>query len=94
MALFIEVTKEPDGLWHAHAPSMPEAQGLGQSPEEARDQARIAAAQILVDSAEVTERDGWFFVHCLDLDMSNQGETLEEAKEGLRESLFLYLSDD
>ncbi|MBC8032290.1 MAG: hypothetical protein H7Z16_19560 [Pyrinomonadaceae bacterium] len=94
MALFIEVTMEPDGLWHAHAPSWPEAQGQGQSREEARDLALNAAAQILVDQAEVTERDGWFFVHNTDLDMSNQGETLEEAKEALKGSLFWYLSGD
>jgi len=94
MSLAIEVAMEPDGLWHAQVPTMPGAKGVGKSREDAREQALSAAAQILVDGAEVTERDGWFFVHCLDLDMSNQGETLEEARESLKESIFLYLSDD
>jgi predicted RNase H-like HicB family nuclease len=72
----------------------PKPRGQGQSAEEARDQALDAAAQILADGAEVTERDGWFFVLLRDLDLSNQGQTLEEAKENLKETLFFYLSDD
>lgn len=94
MALAIELTKEADGRWRAQAPSMPEAQGWGESREEARDQALNAAAQILADGAEVTERDGWVFVYCTELDISNQGETLEEAKESLKEALFFYLADN
>ena len=44
--------------------------------------------------AEITHKNGWVFVHCPELDVSNQGETLQEAQAGLQETLFLYLSDD
>jgi predicted RNase H-like HicB family nuclease len=94
MALFLEYIQDPDGTWRAIAPSMPEARGLGNTQEEARDNARQRAAEWLTENATLTEKPGWFFLHCELLDVSNQGETLQEAKEGMIETLFLYLSDD
>jgi predicted RNase H-like HicB family nuclease len=94
MALTLQYTQEPDGSWKAHAPSMPEAQGSGATKEEARDKARQKAAEWLTENATLTQKNGWFFLHCESLDVSNQGETLQEAKDGLVETLFLYLSDD
>ena len=94
MALALQYTQDPNGTWRAVAPSMPEAQGRGETQEEARDQARQKAAEWLTDNATLTEKPGWFFLHCEQLDVSNQGETLQEVREGMIETLFLYLSDD
>jgi predicted RNase H-like HicB family nuclease len=94
MALALEYTQDVTGTWRAVAPSIPEIQGLGITQEEARDQARQKAAEWLTDHATLTEKPGWFFLHCESLDVSNQGETLQEAREGMIETLFLYLSDD
>jgi predicted RNase H-like HicB family nuclease len=93
MALIVEFESE-GGAWRAKVPSMPEIVGQGSTKEEARDDARQKAAAWLTEHATVTEKHGFYFVHCESLDVSNQGETLQEAKEILQETLFLYLSDD
>lgn len=94
MPLAVELNQESDGSWRAAAPSYPGVVGRGASQETARDDAREQAAAYLAARAELTQRDGWFFVYSPELDITNQAETEAEARDGLREHLVLYLSDD
>jgi predicted RNase H-like HicB family nuclease len=94
MALIVTLEQEASGAWRATVPSIPEVVGGGASKDEARDDARRKAALWLTENATVSQKHGFYFVHCESLDVSNQGETLQEAKDGLEETLFFFLSDD
>jgi predicted RNase H-like HicB family nuclease len=94
MPLAVELAKEADGRWRALVPTMPEITAHGATEEEARDRARSRAAQLLAERADITRKGEWYFAHSPEIDVSNQGETVEEARQGLREALEFYLSDD
>ena len=42
-------------------------------------------------SALITEEDGWYVARCIELDVTSQGRTIEEAKSNLKEAVQLYL---
>jgi predicted RNase H-like HicB family nuclease len=44
-------------------------------------------------TAAVTHEDGWYVARCLDVEVTSQGETVEEALANLREALELYFED-
>jgi predicted RNase H-like HicB family nuclease len=94
MPLAVTLIEETPGAWRAEVPSLPGIVAHGSSQDEARERARESAAAHLAARAHISWRDGWCFAHCLEMDVNNQGETEEEAREGLREHLLYYLSDD
>jgi len=46
---------------------------------------------ILEISAIIRKEDDWFVAKCLDLDVTTQGRTIEEAKSNLKEAIELYI---
>jgi predicted RNase H-like HicB family nuclease len=44
-------------------------------------------------TAAITHEDGWYVARCLDVEVTSQGETVEEALSNLREALELYFED-
>lgn len=44
-------------------------------------------------TAAVTHESPWYVARCLDVEVTSQGETVEEALENLREALELYFED-
>ena len=44
-------------------------------------------------TAAVTHEDGWYVARCLDVEVTSQGKTVEEALTNLREALELYFED-
>ena len=45
-------------------------------------------------TAAVTHEDSWFVARCLEVEVTSQGETIEEALANLKESLELYFEDE
>ncbi len=41
-------------------------------------------------TASITQEDKWFIAQCLEVDVSNQGKSEDEAINNLREALELY----
>lgn len=44
-------------------------------------------------TAAVTKEDTWFVARCLEVEVTSQGETVEESLGNLREALELYFED-
>lgn len=44
-------------------------------------------------TAAVTHESPWYVARCLDVEVTSQGETVEEALANLREALELYFED-
>jgi predicted RNase H-like HicB family nuclease len=44
--------------------------------------------------ASITPDDGWYVAQCLEVDVTSQGETIDEALSNLREALELYFRDE
>jgi predicted RNase H-like HicB family nuclease len=44
-------------------------------------------------TAAVTHEGRWYVARCLDVEVTSQGESVEEALENLREALELYFED-
>ncbi|MGH9789797.1 MAG: type II toxin-antitoxin system HicB family antitoxin [Candidatus Acidiferrales bacterium] len=42
-------------------------------------------------SALITKGDEWYVAHCPELDVTSQGETVEQARLNLREAIELYI---
>ncbi len=42
-------------------------------------------------SAIVEKEDKWYVAHCLELQVTSQGKTIEESLKNLKEALELYL---
>jgi predicted RNase H-like HicB family nuclease len=50
-------------------------------------------AQALHLTAAVTHEGEWYVARCLQVEVTSQGETIEEALDNLREALQLYFED-
>lgn len=44
-------------------------------------------------TAAITREDGWFIARCLDVEVTSQGRSIEEAQANLKEALELYFED-
>ena len=44
-------------------------------------------------TAAVTQEPPWHVARCLEIEVTSQGETIEEALRNLREALVLYFDD-
>ncbi|MDH2389877.1 type II toxin-antitoxin system HicB family antitoxin [Streptomyces sp. HNM0663] len=44
-------------------------------------------------TAAITHEGEWYVARCLQIEVTSQGETIEEALENLREALELYVED-
>lgn len=44
-------------------------------------------------TAAVTQEENWFVARCLDVEVTSQGRSIEEALSNLREALELYFED-
>ncbi len=44
-------------------------------------------------TAAVTHEEPWYVARCLEVEVTSQGESVEEALENLREALELYFED-
>ena len=42
-------------------------------------------------SALITKEDDWYVARCVELDVTSQGKTLEEARANLKEAVELYI---
>lgn len=42
-------------------------------------------------SALIKREDDWYVARCVELDVTSQGRTFEEARENLREAVELYI---
>ena len=42
-------------------------------------------------STLITKEDDWYVARCVELDVTSQGRTFEEAKENLKEAVELYV---
>ncbi|KKM11237.1 hypothetical protein SY88_09580 [Clostridiales bacterium PH28_bin88] len=45
-------------------------------------------------TAAVTRENKWYVARCLEVEVTSQGQTLEEALTNLREALELYFEDE
>jgi predicted RNase H-like HicB family nuclease len=45
-------------------------------------------------TAAITHEDPWYVARCLDVEVTSQGETADEALENLKEALELYFEDE
>lgn len=45
-------------------------------------------------TAAVTKEKDWFVARCLEVEVTSQGKTMEEALSNLHEALELYFEDD
>jgi len=45
-------------------------------------------------TAAVTKEEKWYVARCLEVEVTSQGETMDEALASLREALELYFDDD
>jgi predicted RNase H-like HicB family nuclease len=50
-------------------------------------------AQALHLTAAVTHEGEWYVARCLQVEVTSQGETIEEALDNLKEALELYFED-
>ncbi len=44
-------------------------------------------------TAAITQEDGWFVARCLEVEVTSQGKSVEEARANLKEALELYFED-
>lgn len=44
-------------------------------------------------TAAITFEDGWFVARCLEVEVTSQGKSVEEALQNLKEALELYFED-
>jgi Uncharacterized conserved protein len=44
-------------------------------------------------TAAVTKEDEWYVARCLEVEVTSQGKTMDEALDNLREALELYFED-
>ena len=44
-------------------------------------------------TAAITQEDGWFVSRCLEVEVTSQGKSVEEAQANLKEALELYYED-
>lgn len=44
-------------------------------------------------TAAVTKEDDWYVARCLEVEVTSQGKTMDEALANLREALELYFED-
>lgn len=44
-------------------------------------------------TAAITKEDNWYIAKCLEVEVTSQGKTVEEALENLKEALELYFED-
>ncbi len=44
-------------------------------------------------TAAVTKEDNWYVAKCLEVEVTSQGKSVEEALESLKEALELYFED-
>jgi predicted RNase H-like HicB family nuclease len=44
-------------------------------------------------TAAVTREDGWLVARCLEVEVTSQGRTIEDALSNLKEALELYFED-
>lgn len=52
------------------------------------------ASHDVILTAAVVHEDGWYVARCLEVEVTSQGRTVEEALENLREALELYFEDE
>jgi len=45
-------------------------------------------------TAAVSHEDGWYVARCLEVEVTSQGRTAEDAVANLREALELYFEDE
>jgi predicted RNase H-like HicB family nuclease len=45
-------------------------------------------------TAAITKEDKWYVARCLEVEVTSQGETMDESLENLREALELFFDDD
>jgi predicted RNase H-like HicB family nuclease len=45
-------------------------------------------------TAAITHEDEWYVARCLQVEVTSQGETIEESLANLREALELYFEDE
>jgi predicted RNase H-like HicB family nuclease len=45
-------------------------------------------------TAAITHDDSWYVARCLEVEVTSQGETVEEALANLKEALELYFEDE
>lgn len=41
----------------------------------------------------ITHEDDWYVARCLEVEVTSQGRSIEEARENLKEALELYFED-
>jgi predicted RNase H-like HicB family nuclease len=41
----------------------------------------------------ITKEDNWYIARCLDVEVTSQGRSVEEARSNLKEALELYFED-
>ncbi|MEV0301200.1 type II toxin-antitoxin system HicB family antitoxin [Streptomyces prasinus] len=51
------------------------------------------SAEVLHLTAAITREGDWYVARCLQVEVTSQGETIEESLESLREALELYFED-
>lgn len=44
-------------------------------------------------TAAINQEDGWFVARCLEVEVTSQGKSVEEAQANLKEALELYYED-
>jgi len=49
--------------------------------------------EALRPTAAITHEGEWYVARCLQIEVTSQGETIEESLENLREALELYFED-
>lgn len=45
-------------------------------------------------TAAITKEDEWYVTRCLEVEVTSQGKTMDEALANLREALELYFEDN
>src|SRR5262245_4040690 len=78
-----------DDVGHAFAPAPPRAGTM-----DCRAGARIDDAMTVQLTAAVTHEGNWYVARCLQVEVTSQGETVEQALDNLREALELYFEDE
>jgi predicted RNase H-like HicB family nuclease len=56
--------------------------------------ARLKGCSNMRLTAAVTKEGTWYVARCLEVEVTSQGVTMDEALENLREALELYFDDD
>lgn len=63
------------------------------STDDAQDPPTIYAVSVKLTAA-ITQEPPWYVARCLEVEVTSQGETVEDALENLREALELYFDDE